>query len=559
VEISPVMDALQKARDKHSIPQQLPDSDVRTFADLFALARKNFSDLPAYTCHKKTITFGELDELSTRMAAAIQQRDYLEPGDRIAIQLPNLLQYPVAAMAILKAGMTLVNVNPLYTDRELENLLVDSGAKMVITFNCLAAELNQIVAKTDVREVVVTEFADLHDGPKRFLINFVIRYIKRTVPNLSWSSSISFRSLLNSGQAENFVACQSKPEDIAVLQYTGGTTGDAKGCMLTHANLMGNMHQVSQVYDHADWDAGKMRMMMPLPMYHIYAFDVSFCHSLSRGHESVLVPNPRDLDAFIKEMKAYPFDGFAGLNTLFNGLLNKPEFCEMDFSRLRLCLSGGMALTRSIADRWQSTTGVGICEGYGLTESSGILCVNIPGHTRLGTVGVAFPSTELRLVGDEGQTCGLDEPGELCFKGPNAMRGYWRKPEATAEVIDAEGWVHTGDIAVMDDLGSLSIVDRKKDMIIVSGFNVYPNEIEEVVIAHPDVIECAVVAGKGEHGEYVKLFVVSSRPDLTEEELCAYCREELTAYKVPREVIFRDELPKSNVGKILRKELRDES
>ena len=558
MENSPVMEALRKARDKHSIPQELPPSEISTFADLFAQARSKFGDRPAYTCHNKTISFGELDQLSSRLADAIQQRDFLEPGDRIAIHLPNLLQYPVAAMAILKAGMTLVNVNPLYTDRELENLLKDSGAKMIFTFNCLAAELNQIIENTQVQEVVITEFADLHDTPKRVLINFVIRYIKRTVPKLKWNSSSEFRAFLNSGRPENFSPHPSKPEDIAVLQYTGGTTGAAKGVMLTHANLIGNLHQVSQVYEHADWDEGSMRMMVPLPMYHIYAFDVSFCHGLSRGHESHLITNPRDLDAFIKEMKEQPFDGFIGLNTLFNGLLNKKEFCQMDFSRLRLCLSGGMALTRPIAERWQATTGVGICEGYGLTESSGILCVNIPGHTRLGTVGVAFPSTEIRLIGEENRICALDEPGELCFKGPNAMSGYWKREEATAEVIDSEGWVHSGDIAIMDEQGSLSIVDRKKDMIIVSGFNVYPNEIEDVVIAHPDVVECAVVAGKGEEGEYVKLFVVSSRPDLTEEELRAYCREKLTAYKIPQEVVFRDELPKSNVGKILRKELRDE-
>lgn len=558
MEKTPVMEALEKAREKYGIPQEVPNSDICTFPDLFAHARQNFAELPAYTCHNRTLSFKEIDQLSSRLAEALQQKDYLEPGDRIAIHLPNLLQYPVAAMAILKAGMTLVNVNPLYTNRELQNLLCDSGAKMIITFNCLAAELNQIVDKTDIREVVITEFADLHDTPRRLLINFVVRYIKKNVPKLSWASSISFRSLLKSGRPENFAAHPAKTSDIAVLQYTGGTTGDAKGVMLTHANLIGNMHQVSQVYDHADWHAGKMRMMMPLPMYHIYAFDISFCHSMSRGHESILVTNPRDLDAFIKEMKAYPFDGFAGLNTLFNGLLNKEEFCAMDFSRLKLCLSGGMALTRSIAERWKAATGVDICEGYGLTESSGILCVNIPGHTRLGTVGVAFPSTEVRLVDEEGKACGLGEPGELCFKGVNAMLGYWEKPKATAEVIDAEDWVHTGDIAVMDEQGSLSIVDRKKDMIIVSGFNVYPNEIEEVVIAHPDVVECAVVAGKGANGEYVKLFVVSSRADLTAEELISYCREELTAYKVPREVIFREELPKTNVGKILRKELRDE-
>ena len=559
MENTPVMEALRSARARHGIPQEVLPTEVNTFDDLFTRAKTKFGDSAAYSCHKKTISFNELDQLSSQLAAALQQREYLQPGDRVAIHLPNLLQYPVAAMAILKAGLVLVNMNPLYTDRELKNLLKDSGAKMIFTFACLATELRQVIEETDVQEVVVTEYADLHDTPARILINSVLRYIKRTVPKLNWPSSISFRDLLHSGSEQSFVPHKPEPSDLAVLQYTGGTTGLAKGVMLTQANLIGNMHQVAGVYEHADWETGKMRMMVPLPMYHIYAFDVAFCHGLNKGHESILITNPRDLDGFIKEMASAPFDGFIGLNTLFNGLMNKPKFCEMDFSRLRLCLSGGMALTRAIAERWEKVTGVDICEGYGLTESSGILCVNVPGHTQIGKVGVAFPSGQIRLVGDNGEICGIDEPGELCFKGPNAMKGFWQKPEATAEVIDAEGWVHTGDIAMMDESGCLSIVDRKKDMIIVSGFNVYPNEIEDVVIAHPDVIECAVVAGKSDSGEFVKLFVVPGRDDLSADELCTYCREKLTAYKVPKEVVFKDELPKSNVGKILRKELRDEA
>jgi len=559
LENTAVMDALRGAWDKYGIHHKLPASNIHTFADLFAESLSKFGDRPAYSCYKKTISFAELDQLSSKLATSLQKREFLQPGDRIAIHLPNLLQYPVAAMAILKAGMTLVNVNPLYTDRELEAVLNDSGAKLVFSFANLATELNQVVARTQVQEVVITEFADFHGTARRLLVNGVLRYVKKQVPKLTWPKSSSFRSLISGVDHSSFTMYESKPEDIAVLQYTGGTTGRAKGVVLTQSNLIDNMRQVSQVYEHANWDSGCMRMMVPLPMYHIYAFDLSFCHGLSKGNESILITNPRDLDTFIKEMKDYPFDGFIGLNTLFNGLMNKPEFCSLDFSRLKLCLSGGMALTRPIAERWHEVTGVGICEGYGLTESSGILSANIPGNTRLGTVGVAFSNTEIRLIDDQKAVCGIDEPGELCFRGPNAMQGYWQRTDATAEVIDAEGWVHTGDIAVMDQQGSLSIVDRKKDMIIVSGFNVYPNEVEEVVITHPDVIECAVVAGKGEAGEFVKLFVVSSRADLTEEELCTYCREKLTPYKVPKEVVFRGELPKSNVGKILRKELRDEA
>ena len=557
LENTPVMDALRSARERHDIPHEISTSGVKTFSELFVKATKEFGNSPAYTCKNKTISFSDVDRLSSQIAAALQQRDFLQPGDRVAIHLPNILQYPVAAMAILKAGLVLVNVNPLYTDRELKNLLHDSGAKMIFTFANLATELNQVVDETGVQEVIVTEFADLHDTPARLLINFVLRYVKKAVPKLNWSSATSFRELLNSATAEQYQPHSAEPEDLAVLQYTGGTTGKAKGVILKHANLIGNMHQVSGVYDHANWETGKMRMVVPLPLYHIYAFDIAFCHSLNKGHESILVTDPRDLDGFIKELARTPFDGFIGLNTLFNGLMNKPEFCQLDFSRLRLCLSGGMALTKSIAKDWKEVTGVDICEGYGLTESSGILSVNVPGHTQINTVGIAFPSTQIRLVGEDGKICDIDEAGELCFKGPNAMSGYWQKTEATDEVIDAEGWVHTGDIAVMNSEGVLSIVDRKKDMIIISGFNVYPNEIEDVVIAHPDVVECAVVGGKGEDGEFVKLFVVPKRKDLSVDEVRSYCREKLTAYKVPKEVVFKDDLPKSNVGKILRKELRD--
>ena len=557
VENTAVMKALRSARENNGIAQELQATDINSFDDLFVRAVKLYGDRPAFTCFGHTLTFSELDQLSSQMADALLRRDYLQKGDRVAIQLPNLLQYPVFAMAVLKAGMTIVNVNPLYTDREIEAQLNDSGAKMILTFANLAGELNQIVERTQVQEVVITEFADLHPAPKRQLVHFILRYVRREVPRLTWKKSIGFRQLLASGDASRLQTHRADAEDIAVLQYTGGTTGRAKGVMLTHANLISNMHQVSQVYGFANWEPGKMRMMMPLPLYHIYAFDVSLCHGLNQGHESILIPNPRDLPGFIKEMKKMPFDGFAGLNTLFNGLMNRPEFCEMDFSRLRLTLSGGMALTRAISERWKTTTGVDICEGYGLTESSGILCVNIPGKPVIGTVGIAFSGTEVRISDDEGKALGLNEPGELVFRGPNAMQGYWNQPEETAKIIDSEGWVHTGDIAIMNEAGMLSIVDRKKDMIIISGFNVYPNEIEDVVIAHPDVVECAVVGGKTENGEIVRLFVVSSRADLTAKELKDYCRERLTAYKVPHEVNFMQELPKSNVGKILRKELRD--
>lgn len=554
-----VAEALQNIRESYGLPRELADSPIKTFPDLFRHAAEKYADSSAYTCLDHSISFAELDSLSDAFAAWLSQVDYLQPGDRVALHLPNLLQYPVAAMAILKAGLVLVNTNPLYTGRELVAQFDDAEVKLVISLKNIAADLAEVITQTGVQTVVLTEVADLHPQPKRTLINWVVKYLRREVPNLTFPNSISFREVLDQGRGLD------KPEyptpdvdEVAVLQYTGGTTGGSKGCMLTHGGLISSMHQCSWLYQCADWQKGQSTLVVPLPLYHIYAFDVGFCHCLINGHNTLLIPNPRDIKSFVKTLKKTPFEGFTGLNTLFNALLNNKDFAALNFSRVRLAIAGGMALSSSIAERWEKLTGSQICEGYGLTESSGILTVNVPGDIRIGTVGIGFSSCEFKIVGEDGESLPVEEAGELHFKGAQMMKGYWNNPEESKNILDEDGWMRTGDIAVMGQDGRLRIVDRAKDMIVVSGFKVFPNEVEDVLMRHPDIDECAVVEGKSETGEYVRAFVVSSRASLTEEEVREYCREQLTAYKVPKRVEFRDSLPKSNVGKILRKELRDE-
>lgn len=405
--------------------------------------------------------------------------------------------------------------------------------------------------------VVMSQVADLHPSPKRQLINGVTKYLLRQVPKTQFKHHIQLRQLIALGRVLGVPDHKAQPSDVAVLQYTGGTTGVAKGVMLTHANLLACMQQCAMIYDRANWVAGEMVLIVPLPLYHIYAFSVSLMHGLNNGHNSVLIPNPRDTKRLIRTLKKTPSDGFIGLNTLFNALLNQQDFCDLDFSRMRLTLSGGMALSKPIADRWKAVTGVEILEGYGLTESSGILSVNVPGEAVLGTVGICFSSSEFKIAGENDEALGVDQDGEVRFRGPQAMKGYWNHAEATAEMIDPQRWYKTGDIGRVGSDGLLRIVDRKKDMIIVSGFKVFPNEIEDYVISHPDIVECAAVAGEGEYGEFVRLFVVSKNPDLTEQAVRDFCRKALTAYKVPKQVVFKSELPKSNIGKILRKELRE--
>ena len=556
-ELSAVNQALNRARENIGIPNEMPDQDIRTFIDLFEKARKNYAACPAYQSLGVTLTFADIDRLSDQFASYLQSLDFMNKGDRVAVQLPNTLQYPVTAMGILKAGMVLVNTNPLYTSHEIEHQLNDSGAKVIVVLDSLGKELEEIVAHTSIQRVIVTSVGDLFPQPKRTFVNAMLKYVLRRFPKLNFSNAERYRTVL--GQYENSkpTSVDVVPEDIAVLQYTGGTTGVAKGVMLTHGNLINCMHQVGFTYKLSDWQPGKSCMVTPLPLYHIYAFSISFSHALNNGHNNILIIDPRNIKAFVKILSKTPFDGMIGLNTLFSHLMDNKEFQALDFSRVKLVLSGGMALSKNIADRWYKMTGCRICEGYGLTESSGIMSVNNPKDTRLGSVGIAFTGNQLKIAGENGEALGCNEPGELMFRGPSQMSGYWQREDATEKLLDEEGYMRTGDIAQMSEDGLLSIVDRAKDMIIVSGFNVYPNEIEDVVIGHPDILECAAVAGQGKNGEYVKLFAVSLNSALTEEEVREYCREYLTGYKVPRKVIFVDEMPKSNVGKILRRELRD--
>ncbi len=537
----------------------MPESDLDSIVDLIRAASEKYQDLPAYTCIEHSISFAELNKLSDRLARWIGSLEFLQPGDRIAMHMPNLLQYPVAALAIIKAGMVLVNTNPLYTGAELKHQFNDAGVKLVFTLKNIAAELAEIAEQTPVEMVVTTEVGDLHPQPRRSLINSVLKYVRREVPSLTFSSAFEFRQALKIG-ASLPESPLPKPcgNDIAVLQYTGGTTGGAKGCMLTHTSLLNCMRQCDWLYTNAQWGSNNV-LIVPLPLYHIYAFDVGIMHTLRHGHNTVLVTNPRDIKSFVSILKKHPFDGFIGLNTLFNALMNHPGFDSVDFSRVRLAISGGMALTRAVADRWEKVTNSKICEGYGLTESSGILTVNIPSDPKLGTVGIGFPSCEFLIRGENGEALPVDEPGELCFKGAQMMKGYWNNPEESSKLMVDDGWMRTGDIAVMGEDGLLRIVDRAKDMIVISGFKVFPNEVEDVLSAHPGVQECAVVAGTSDHGEIVKAFVVRSDNSLTEEQLRDFSREKLTPYKVPKQIVFRDALPKSNVGKILRKELRDEN
>lgn len=530
-----------------------------TVIALLDYAFERYANQPAYTCMGHTLTYAQIDELSKNFAAFLQQDLGMRPGQRIALQMPNILQYPVALYGAWRAGLTVVNTNPLYTSREIKHQLVDSGAQALVVLSNVAAEAAEIIADTEVKQVVVTDIGDLHPQPKRSLLNFVVRYVKKMVPDFEFPQTIGFRQALDLGSRQ---ALES-PEDIhgesnLVLQYTGGTTGLAKGAMLTHNNLCAN---VRQLVDHMpDLFVDKnLVFAAPLPLYHVYAFNIHALAGFSKGAHNVLIPNPRDIKAVVATLKKHPPTVFIGLNTLFNALCRSEAFARLDFSKLTCTSSGGMALTDSTAKCWKEITGVDIVEGYGLTETSPVVSSCQIGRIRRGTVGTALPDTEVKVVDEAGNTLDVGEVGELCIRGPQVMQGYWQKPEATAEVLSADGWFKSGDMATIDAEGFIKIVDRKKDMIIVSGFNVYPNEVEDVASQHPGVIEAAAIGlPDAKSGELVKLYVVRANDSVTEQEIQDYCRENMTAYKVPKIVEFRDSLPKSNVGKILRRSLRDE-
>ncbi len=517
---------------------------------------KKFADKPAFSCMGHTLTYGDLDRMSGDFAAYLQHHTDLNPGDRIAVQLPNILQYPVVVFGALRAGMVVVNTNPLYTEREMEHQFNDSGARMLVVYAGMADKAVNVQSKTPVKKIICTEIADFHKPLKRMLVNTVVKRVKKMVPDYDASTVTPLRSVMALGEGASYEPVSRTQDDIAVLQYTGGTTGVAKGAELTHRNLIANMLQCYQFFDLA-LEPGEETFVAPLPLYHIYAFTVHCLVIMETGNHNVLIPNPRDIPGFVKELGKWQFSGFAGLNTLFVALMNNEEFQKLDFSRLKLTISGGMALTRAAAERWEKMTGCPISEGYGLTETSPVVSFNPPGHGQLGTIGIPAPSTETQVIDSDGKPLPVGEPGELCVRGPQVMRGYWNRPEETAKSITEDGWFKTGDVAVIQEDGYMRIVDRMKDMVVVSGFNVYPNEVEDVLVQHEAVVECAVVGVPDEtSGEAVKAFIVTNK-DVTDEELIKHCKDQLTAYKVPRQFERRDELPKTPVGKVLRRELRD--
>ena len=549
--------AIAARLDALGIPARIDTDSYPSIVALFEEALATYRTEAACTSVGHTLSYADLDRLSAQFAGWLQHDAGLDRGDRVAIQMPNLIQYLVVCLGALRAGMVVVNTNPLYTERELEHQLNDAGVRVMVVQANVAATAAAVLPRTGVEQVIVTEIADLHPQPKRTLINFLVKYVKKMVPAFHIPGALKLNDVLKAGAATPYRAVMLAPTDLAMLQYTGGTTGVAKGAMLTHSNLVANVLQSDAFFKTHNMEGRGQTMLQPLPVYHIYAFTASM-YGLRIGAHTVFVPNPRDLPSLVKAFADYPPALFCGLNTLFVALCNNDAFRALDFSNLQVTLSGGMALTHDAANRWQEVTGCPVSEGYGLTETSPTVSGNPGNGLQIGTIGVPVPSTEIQIRDADGSVLGLDEPGELCVRGPQVMAGYWQRPEATAEVIDSDGWFATGDIALVQPDGYLRIVDRKKDMIIVSGFNVYPNELEDVLVAHPDVVECAAVGIPSEStGEAIRMFVVRSNPALTEDAVRDFMRAGLTGYKVPKSVVFKDELPKTAVGKILRRELRD--
>ncbi len=546
---------------KHYPPGIPADIDINRYAsvrDVFDETVTRFAPRPAFTCMGKSITFADLDVLSRAFAAYLQGIG-CGKGTRVALMMPNILQYPVCLFGTLRAGCTVVNVNPLYTARELEHQLADSGAEVIVVVENFARTLQEIVRRTKVRHVVVTSIGELL-GFKGIIVDLVLRHVKKMIPAWSLPQAVRLSTTLAQGRRRKLEPVPLGHDDIAFLQYTGGTTGVAKGAMLLHRNIIANLLQADAWVRPFLGDVRHV-IITPLPLYHIFSLTANCLVFMALGGENVLITNPRDIPGFVKELARHRFTAITGVNTLFNALLNNPEFAKLDFSSLKLVLGGGMAVQEAVAERWKDITGVPLIEAYGLTETSPAATINpLDLPTYNGTIGLPIPSTEVILRDDEGRTVGIGEPGEICIRGPQVMAGYWQRPDETAKVLDKDGWFATGDVGIMDPQGYVRIVDRKKDMILVSGFNVYPNEIEGVVAMHPGVLECAAVGVPDvKSGEAVKLYAVKRDANVTVEDILGHCRRHLTGYKVPREVEFRAELPKSNVGKILRRELRDEA
>ncbi len=545
-----------------SYPPGVPaEIDISTYAsvrDVFEESCAKFGARRAYTCMGKSITFSELDELSRAFGAYLQGKG-LKKGDRVALMMPNILQYPVCLFGVLRAGCVVVNVNPLYTARELEHQLTDSGAQIIVVVENFANTVAEVIGKTEVKQVIVTSIGEML-GLKGLLVDFVLRHVKKVIPAWNIPAAMRLSDALAEGARGTLDRVPLRHDDIAFLQYTGGTTGVAKGATLLHRNIVANLLQ-SRAWLKPFLGEEQQIIITPLPLYHIFSLTANCLVFMTLGAENVLIPNPRDIPGFVKELGKHRFTALTGVNTLFNALLNNAEFAKLDFSAMIMSLGGGMAVQKAVAERWKQVTGKPLIEAYGLTETSPAATMNpftLPEYN--GSIGLPVPSTDLVLRDDAAHEVPLGERGEICIKGPQVMAGYWHRPDETAKVIDKDGWLATGDIGVMDEQGFVRIVDRKKDMILVSGFNVYPNEIEAVVAMHPGVLECAAIGvPDAKSGEAVKLFVVKKDQALTAEALVAHCRGQLTGYKCPREVEFRAELPKSNVGKILRRELRDEA
>jgi long-chain acyl-CoA synthetase len=527
--------------------------------DIFDEACGKFPNHIAFSNMDCTMTFSELNRKSDSLAAFFQNEFKLQKGDRIAIQMPNLLQYPIVMFAALKAGLIIVNTNPLYTEREMKHQFKDSGAKAIVILANFASHLEKILAETDIQHVIVTEIGDMLPFPKRQLVNTVVKYVKKMVPAYQLPKAVNFRDALAKGAAMTLHPVKSTLDEIAFLQYTGGTTGVSKGAMLTHRNIVANSVQVNE-WICVRLESGKEIAVCALPLYHIFAMTVHCFAILKLGGHSVLITNPRDLPGFIKTLKKNKITVMSGVNTLFNALMNHKDFASVDLSHFKMSVAGGMALQTAVAKRWVETTKTPVLEGYGLTETSPVVTVNpVDGSDRVGTIGLPVPSTLVKMVDDEGREVKTGEPGEICVKGPQVMKGYWQRPDETTKVLSSDGWLRTGDVALQEPDGFCRIVDRKKDMILVSGFNVYPNEVEDVLATHPGILEVAAVGLPDEHsGEVVKVFIVKRDANLTEKEVIDFARKNLTNYKIPRAVEFRTELPKTNVGKILRRSLRDE-
>ena len=540
------------------VPAEIDPDAYASIVAVLDSAIASYRDRPAFSSFGKVLTFADIDRLSSQFAAYLLGELELKRGDRVAIMMPNCLQYPIATFGILRAGLTVVNVNPLYTPRELKHQLVDSGASAIVVLDNFGHTVQQVIAQTQIRQVIATGLGDLVGGAKGAIMNFVIKHVKKMVPRYDLPGAIRFREALGLGQMQSPPPVTIESGDIAFLQYTGGTTGTAKGAMLTHRNLVANMEQAA-AWIGTSLKPGEEVIITALPLYHIFSLTANGLVFTKFGGLNHLITNPRDMTGFVKELKGTKFTAITGVNTLFNGLLNTPGFEDVDFSSLRMTLGGGMAVQRAVAERWKKVTGCTLVEAYGLTETSPAACINpmnLPAYN--GSIGLPIPSTDACVKDEDGRQLPMGEIGELCIKGPQVMKGYWNRPEETAAVIDAEGWLHTGDMARMDENGYFFIVDRKKDMILVSGFNVYPNEIEDVLAGMPGIREVAAVGIPDEKsGEAVKVVIVRNDPALTADQVKAYAREYLTGYKRPHHVEFRDELPKTNVGKILRRELRD--